>query len=255
MMTSPHTKEREEPRGSIQVIRTGVLEYQDAWDLQRALAAARRQGAVSDLLLLVEHPPTYTIGRRGSRSNLLIDDAMLAAVGATRHEIDRGGDITFHGPGQLVAYVIRDLGHRQRRVRRYVEMIETVVIDTLRYYGLEGTIDRALPGVWIGRDKVAALGIAISHGVTYHGFALNVEPDLRYFEYMIPCGIPDRGATSIARLTGRAATIDEAAERVIESFSRIFEVEPCSDLSLDDLRRLAAGVRPHREDPILRTDR
>ncbi len=255
MMTTLPTNESGEPGGSIQVIRTGVLEYQDAWDLQRALAAARRQGTVPDLLLLVEHPPTYTIGRRGSRSNLLIDDAMLAAVGATCYEIDRGGDITFHGPGQLVAYVIRDLGHQQRRVRRYVEMIETVVIDTLREYGLEGTIDRALPGVWIGRDKVAALGIAISHGVTYHGFALNVDPDLRYFEYMIPCGIPDRGATSITRLTGQAATIDAATDRVIESFSRIFNVEPRSDLSLGDLRRLAAGVQPHREDPILRTDR
>ncbi len=254
-MTNANGVEPVEPGGSVQVVRTGLIEYQDAWDLQRALVAARRQCTAPDLLLLVEHPPTYTIGRRGSRRNLLIDDAMLAAVGATCHEIDRGGDITFHGPGQLVAYVIRDLGRQQRRVRRYVEMIETVVIDTLRDYGLEGTIDRALPGVWIGRDKVAALGIAISHGVTYHGFALNVDPDLRYFEYMIPCGIPDRGATSISRLTGRAATVDEAVDRVTRSFSRIFDVEPRSDLSLDDLRRLAAGVRPHREDPILRTDR
>lgn len=245
--------ERGQLRGSIQVVRAGLVEYLPAWDLQRALVAARRQGAIPDLLLLVEHPPTYTIGRRGSRSNLLIDDAMLASVGATCYEIDRGGDITFHGPGQLVVYVILDLGRQQRRVRRYVEMIETVVIDTLRGYGLEGAIDPKLPGVWIGLEKVAALGIAISHGVTYHGFALNVDPDLRYFEYMIPCGIPDRGATSIACLTGQPATVDDAVTRVTWSFSQVFNVEPRFDFSVDDLQQLAADMQSQRGDPILRT--
>ncbi|HEU4793502.1 MAG TPA: lipoyl(octanoyl) transferase LipB [Nitrolancea sp.] len=254
MITKLHGEERGQPRGTIQVVRTGRVEYLAAWNLQRALVAARRQGAVEDLLLLVEHPPTYTIGRRGSRSNLLIDDAMLASIGATCYVIDRGGDITFHGPGQLVVYAILDLGRHQRRVRRYVEMIETVVIDTLRDYGLEGSIDSKHPGVWIGLEKVAALGIAISHGVTYHGFALNVDPDLRYFEYMIPCGIPDRGATSIARQTGLAATVDDAADQVIRSFIRVFDVEPRYDLSLDDLQRLAASGQSPRADPILRTD-
>lgn len=240
--------------GSIQVVRTGQLDYLPAWDLQRALVAARKQNTVPDLLLLVEHPPTYTIGRSGSRSNLLIGDAMLSAVGAACYEIDRGGDITFHGPGQLVVYAILDLGRQQRRVRRYVELLETVVIDTLRDYGLEGSIDPKRPGVWIGRDKVAALGIAIRHGVTYHGFALNVDPDLRFFEYMIPCGIPDHGATSIARLTARAATVEDAEARVVRNFSRIFELEARYDLSPADLEQIAARDPVPRADPILRTD-
>lgn len=255
MMTNLDGAERGKPRGSIQVVRTGLVDYLPAWELQRELVAARRQGAVPDLLLLVEHPPTYTIGRRGIRSNLLIDDAMLASVGAACYEIDRGGDITFHGPGQLVAYIILDLGRHQRRVRRYVEMIETVVIGTLRSYGLEGTIDPEYPGVWIGLDKVAALGIAISHGVTYHGFALNVDPDLRYFDYMIPCGIPGRGATSIRRQTGGTAMVADAGVHVIRSFSQVFDLEPRYDLSLEDLQRLAAEVPFPRSAPILRSDR
>jgi lipoate-protein ligase B len=132
-------------------------------------------------------------------------------------------------------------------------MLETVVIDTLHEYGLEGAIDPERPGVWIGRDKVAALGIAISHGVTYHGFALNVDPDLRYFEYMIPCGIPDRGATSITRQIGRAVTVEDAEARIARCFSRIFEMEPQYDLSAADLQQLPAGAPVPRADPILRT--
>jgi len=223
----------------IQVIRAGRQEYRACWELQQRLAAARRAGQVPDLLLLVEHPPTYTIGRRGTRKNLLIDEATLSQVGATCLEVDRGGDITFHGPGQLVVYAIIDLGLTNRSVRRYVENLEQVVIESLRQYGLEATIDPANPGVWLGRDKIAAIGISIHHGVSYHGFALNIEPDLRYFDYMIPCGIPDRGATSLARELGRPVNSDKVANRVIERFAARFEVEIEFDLTLDDLRQIA----------------
>jgi lipoate-protein ligase B len=222
----------------IQVIQAGRQEYRACWELQQRLAAARRAGQVPDLLLLVEHPPTYTIGRRGTRDHLLIDEARLQEVGATCLEVDRGGDITFHGPGQLVVYAIIDLGLTNRSVRRYVENLEQVVIDTLRQYGLEGVIDPDNPGVWLGRDKIAAIGISIHHGVSYHGFALNIDPDLRYFDYMIPCGIPDRGATSLARELGRPVDAEEAANLVIERFGARFEVEISHNLTLDELRRI-----------------
>ena len=226
-------------RNHIQVVRAGRQAYRDCWELQQRLAAARRAGQVPDLLLLVEHPPTYTIGRRGTRDNLLIDEATLNQVGATCLEVDRGGDITFHGPGQLVVYAIIDLGLTNRSVRRYVENLENVVIETLRRYGLNGTIDPAYPGVWLGRDKIAAIGISIHHGVSYHGFALNIDPDLRYFDYMIGCGIPDRGATSLARELGRPVDSDEVANLVVEQFADTFSVENRNDLTVDDLWQIA----------------
>ncbi len=173
----------------------------------------------------------------GTRDNLLIDDQTLHDVDAVCYEVDRGGDITFHGPGQLVVYSIIDLGLTQRSVRRYVENLETVVIKTLSHYGLRATIDPAYPGVWLGRDKIAAIGISIHHGVSYHGFALNVDPDLRYFSYMIPCGIPDRGATSLTREIGRDVTIDEVSELVVEHFAEVFGVSVARDLNLSALRQ------------------
>lgn len=240
--------------GSIQVVPAGRLEYLPSWDLQRRLVQARRRGLVPDLFLLVEHPPTYTIGRRGSRDNLLIDEATLAAVGATCLDIDRGGDITFHGPGQIVVYVIVDLGNAQRSVRRYVERLEHTVIRTLASYGVEAVIDPRHPGVWVGLDKIAALGIAVSHGVTYHGFALNVDPDLRYFSYMIPCGILGRGATSLTQLLERPVAIDEVSERLISNFGDIFGLTPRQDMTLDDLQRIAATVELGQRQTVAREE-
>jgi lipoate-protein ligase B len=228
----------------IVVIRAGRQEYRACWELQQRLAAARRAGQVPDLLLLVEHPPTYTIGRRGSRDNLLIDEATLREVGATCLEVDRGGDITFHGPGQLVVYAIIDLGLTNRSVRRYVENLEQVVIDSLRQYGVEGAIDPAYPGVWVGRDKIAAIGISIHHGVSYHGFALNIDPDLRYFDYMIGCGIPDRGATSLARELGRPVDSEAVTNLVVEQFAARFDVEIGHDLTLENLQQIATPQIP-----------
>lgn len=240
--------ERDLP-ATIQVVRAGRLDYVESWNLQRALAQARRRGQIPDLLILLEHPPTYTIGRSGSRRNLLIDDAMLAAIGATCHEVDRGGDITFHGPGQLVAYVIMDLGHAQRGVRRFVERLERTVIGTLAAYGVSGQIEPQRPGVWVRRDKIAALGIAVSRGVTYHGFALNVDPDLRYFDYMIPCGIPDRGVTSLRRETGRQIPLDAVADRVVATFAEVFHAEARIDSDLSGLRAAGLDSQPVTQSP------
>ncbi len=229
--------ERGMSTNTIHVVDAGRLDYLHAWRLQQRLAEARRTDRVPDLLLLTEHPPTYTIGRRGSRDNLLIDKPTLKNVGAVCYDVDRGGDITFHGPGQLVVYSIIDLGLTQRSVRRYVENLETVVIRTLAQYGLDTSIDPAYPGVWLGRDKIAAIGISIHHGVSYHGFALNVDPDLRYFDYMIPCGIPDRGATSLSREIGRRVEIRAVSDLVVEHFATVFGVSLERDLNLEGLVR------------------
>jgi len=235
--------------GPVRVVSLGTREYLACWELQRVLASARREGKVPDLLLLVEHPPTYTIGRSGHRSNLLVDDSMLARLGASCHSVDRGGDITFHGPGQLVVYIISELGVAERSVRRFVERLELTVIEMLKQFGVWAGIDPDRPGVWVGTDKIAAIGIAVRRGITYHGFALNVDVDLTYFEYMIPCGIPDRGVTSLARLLGRPIEINEVTKVTVASFARVFERQVT--VARDDegwleavLRHSGGGDRP-----------
>ncbi len=217
------------------VIETGQLDYLESWDLQKDLARARREGTIPDTLLLTEHPPTYTIGRRGSRKNLLIDSATLEGIGARCYEVDRGGDITFHGPGQLVAYLIMDLGRAERGLRRFVGNLEATVIGTLEAYGIPGAPAEGKPGVWVNGRKIAAVGVAVSRRVTYHGFALNVNPDLSYFDHMIPCGIPGSGATSIERELGHSVDLTDVVDRVVEQLAARFAAEPVRGVRLEDL--------------------
>jgi lipoate-protein ligase B len=196
------------------LVELGRVEYMAAWDVQRALAAARREERAPDLLLLVEHPPTFTIGRGGGAANLLASPAEVAALGARVHEVDRGGDITYHGPGQLVGYPIIDLLGRGRDVHRYLRLLEEALIRALADLGVAAGRLPPHTGVWVGDEKVAAIGVKISRGVTLHGFALNVAPDLRHFEAIIPCGIRDKGVTSLERLVGRAPEAALVADRV-----------------------------------------
>lgn len=230
--------------GTLSVVDAGMLDYLDAWDLQRDLARLRRAGAIPDMLLLTSHPPTYTIGRRGSRSNLLIDQETLDRVGARCYEVDRGGDITFHGPGQLVGYLIMDLGRAERGLRRFVGNLEQSVIGALAGFGIEGEPAEGKPGVWVTGRKIAAIGVAVSRRVTYHGFALNVDPDLSYFDHMIPCGIPGSGATSMRRELGAPVDAHAVAERVVQELTELFDREPVRDIDLEDLRRMVADEAP-----------
>jgi lipoate-protein ligase B len=209
----------------LNIVETGQLDYLEAWELQKDLAQARRAGSIPDTLLLTEHPPTYTIGRRGNRDNLLIDDETLGRVGARCYEVDRGGDITFHGPGQLVAYLIMDLGRAERSLRRFVSNLERSVIDTLQTFEITGEPADGKPGVWVKGRKIAAVGVAVSRRVTYHGFALNVKPDLTYFDHMIPCGIPGSAAASIERELGRPVEMQLVIEHVVDHLANLFEVE------------------------------
>lgn len=196
------------------LVRLGRVDYQVAWQLQATLAAERRAGALPDLLLLLEHPPTFTIGRSGKPEHLLAGPEELARLGATVVPVDRGGDITFHGPGQLVGYPIIDLYQRGRDVHRYLRLLEETIIRTLADLGL--AVGRLAPhtGVWSDDEKLAAIGVRVSRGVTTHGFALNIDVEQHYFQAIVPCGIRDKGVTSLA---ARLAELPEreVVERLI----------------------------------------
>ena len=204
----------------------GLVPYLPMWERQRMLAAARVRREIDDLLLLLEHEHVYTNGRRGDRAHLLADGATLEQLGAQYHQIDRGGDITYHGPGQLVGYAIVDLAQAGLSVRSYVRGLERAIVQTVAAFGVQADIVPGLTGVWAGGEKLAAIGVKVSHGVAYHGFALNVDPDLSYFRHIIPCGMPDRGVTSLFRLTGQRPAITEVANACALAFAKVFGFDP-----------------------------
>ena len=203
----------------------GVLDYADGLRLQRERVAARKAGVIPDTLLLLEHPHVYTLGRNARKENLLISPEQLAACGAQVFEIDRGGDVTYHGPGQLVGYPILDLIQHRRDIAWYMRSLEEVLIGVAGEYGLEAGRLAGAPGVWVGNDKLAAMGVHISRWVTSHGFAFNVNTDLRYFDRIVPCGLRDKGVTSLQKLLGRRIEMDEVAEKVVLHFGRVFKLE------------------------------
>lgn len=207
---------------TVQALWLGRIDYHTAWEFQRQLAQARRAEEIGDTLLFLEHPPVFTTGRRGGTRHLRVPLIQLASSGIPYVVTDRGGDVTYHGPGQLVVYLIMRLAEEQRRVRRFVERLERTVLDVLASYGIEGRLDPAYPGVWVGSEKIAALGVAIHHSVTQHGVALNVSLDLEPFQWIVPCGVPDRGVTSLAHLLGRPVTLEEVRERWVAAFERQF---------------------------------
>jgi lipoyl(octanoyl) transferase len=210
--------------GQVEVRRLGVIRYPEALALQRALVEDRRANRVGDLLLFVEHPHVLTLGVRGDggRGHILATPEALASHGVEIHESGRGGDITYHGPGQIVGYPIVDLRPDRCDVHRYVRDLEEVLIRTARDYGIDAGRVEGLTGVWVGRDKLAAIGVRIARWITSHGFALNVTTDLEYFDLIVPCGIAERGVTSIARLLGRPVDRLEVEERIEAHFSEVF---------------------------------
>jgi lipoyl(octanoyl) transferase len=214
------------------VRRLGLVPYPEAWALQRRLADARRDGLIPDTLLLLEHPHTYTIGRSGTRDHVFLSEAELRARGITCLEVDRGGDVTYHGPGQLVGYPILDLGTAPD-VGRYVRGLEGCLIETLADFGIEAGRLAGYTGVWIGDEKIAAIGVKISRGVTTHGFALNVSTDLSLFGHILPCGIRDKGVTSMARKLGRAPAMSKVEDAMVAHFGDRFAlpVQPASHVA------------------------
>jgi lipoyl(octanoyl) transferase len=206
-----------------QVRQLGRVSYGEALELQARLVAERKQGLVPDHLLLLEHPHVITLGRNGHMENLLASDDILERAGISFYPTDRGGDVTYHGPGQLVGYPILDLRDWKRDVGAYVRGVEQAIIDTVAEYGITAGRITKLTGVWVDGRKIAAIGVHISRWVTSHGFALNVSTDLSYFQYIVPCGLT-KPVTSMAQL-GVRATVGEVGERLAANFSRIFECD------------------------------
>jgi lipoate-protein ligase B len=229
------------PATACAVQRLGLVDYRQAWDEQRRLADACR-GDGQPRLLLLEHPPTYTLGVRGRQEHLLLSEDALAGLGASVYRIDRGGDVTFHGPGQLVGYPILDLRRWQQGPLWFVRSLEAVLIETLSAFGIAGRRVPKRPGVFAGEAKIAAIGVRVSRGVTTHGFALNVAPDLRYFSYIVPCGLPDVRVTSMAELLRSAPSMREVMDAIVASFANVFEIEMSDGDRVVAPRAWAPGV-------------
>ncbi len=205
--------------------RLGQIDYLEAWALQKALAESVAAGD-TDILLLLEHPPTYTLGARGGEANLLVPRDVLESQGLAVYNTDRGGNVTFHGPGQLVGYPIFNLRKLSIGIRQYLRCLEEVLIQALEGFGLSSDRCEGYTGVWAGEEKVAAIGVKVTaKRITQHGFALNVNTDLSYFSRIIPCGISDRGVTTLSRLLERAVTPAEAADPIVKAFSSVFAME------------------------------
>jgi lipoyl(octanoyl) transferase len=204
--------------------RLGIVPYADALALQRALVEERRANRVPDLLILLQHPPVITVGVRGDggRSHIIADTDRLAALGVAVSETGRGGDVTYHGPGQIVGYPILDLRPDRCDVHRYVRDVEEVMIRTCVDYGVPAGRITGLTGAWVGPEKIGAIGVRISRWITSHGFAFNVSTDLAYFDLIVPCGIADRGVTSLQRVLGRSVNIADVEESLVCHFAAVF---------------------------------
>jgi lipoyl(octanoyl) transferase len=200
----------------------GLINYKEAWDLQKEVFELRYKKLIPDLLLLLEHPHTYTLGRTADAAHLIGSQEYLTENKISVYDIDRGGDITYHGPGQIVGYPIIDLNDWFRDTHKYLRGLEEIIIKTCAEYGITGHRDPEHTGVWVGNRKIAAIGIKVSRWITMHGFAFNINSDLSYFKGIIPCGIHDKGVTSILGETGQETDINEVKVRLIHNFKEFF---------------------------------
>lgn len=203
-----------------------MVEYGAAYQLQKKLHQQRVAGEVEDTLLLLEHPPTLTVGKAGRVENILVPRETLHQMGMSLYFVDRGGDVTYHGPGQLVGYPILDLSSRGGDLKRYVRELEEVLIQTLEDFTIKAGRDAQHVGVWIDQKKIASIGLSIRDWVTMHGFALNIYPMLQHFSLIHGCGLKDRKATSMEDVLGVPPSFEQVTERLLQHFSEVFEPEP-----------------------------
>ena len=242
---------------TLEVTRLGLVEYARALDLQAGLVRRRAAGEIPDQLVLLEHPHVVTLGSSARRDHVLASDAQLRERGIELFEAGRGGDVTYHGPGQLVGYPILRLGPERRDLHRYLRDLEEVLIRALAAFGVPAERAESLTGVWTGGRKIAAIGIRVSSGwVTSHGFALNVDPDLDYFANIVPCGIHGREVTSLAECAGGPVAMAAVEDAVVSAFAQVFAASPAHRPRrevADDLRDRREIPARLRENPVSRT--
>ena len=203
----------------------GLVPYREAWDVQLRTHEEVADGHRPDTLLLLEHPHVYTLGRRGQERDILIDADSLESLGIEVHHTDRGGEVTYHGPGQLVGYPILNLRRWGGGPLKYVRALERVLIETLAGFGVVAESEGHPTGVWVEDRKIAAIGVKVSRRVTTHGFALNVCPDLKYFDHIVPCGMPDSTVTSLSLELGREVMVGEVTPVLVERFGQVFGLQ------------------------------
>ena len=208
---------------TLDVVRLGRRKYDEVWEKQKALVDQRRFGAVPDTLILVEHDPVYTLGKNSNENHLLQTRDRHVPV----YHIERGGDVTFHGPGQLVGYPILDLHNHRLSVSWYMRTLEEILIQTLGQFGIESQRREGLTGVWVREEKIAALGVRLSRWISMHGFALNVNTDLKFFDGIIPCGIFEYDVTSMSQILGEEVSLVEVEETLITIFRLLFSFQEC----------------------------
>lgn len=218
----------------------GLIDYKDAWDLQKSVHQLRVEKKIEDVLFLLEHPNTYTFGKTADKKNLLGDQKYLDKNKISVYEIDRGGDITYHGPGQVVGYPIIDLNDWKKDTHKYLRSIEEVIIGFLTEYNLTGTRVDKYTGVWLDNRKICAIGIKVSRWITMHGFAFNINTDLKLFNGIIPCGITDKDVTSLKRELDKEIQLSEVKEKIIRHFKTEFNYDRIEIKSINEILSLVS---------------
>jgi len=221
-----------------QVIDLGLKDYKETLQLQHQLVEQKHRENLPEILLLVEHNPVITLGRSSHPENILLDKAQLEQLKIQLHYIERGGDVTYHGPGQLVAYPIFDLNNYKQETHLFLRQLEEVIIKTVESYNLKAERIKGLTGVWVDGKKVASIGVAAKKWITFHGLALNVNTDLKYFSYIHPCGMLDKKVTSIAELLKRKVDFREVKDKLVDKFAEIFDLKMIKNKNLTSKREV-----------------
>ncbi len=214
----------------------GLAHYKEVWDIQKKIHLYKQKNKSEDIIITVQHPHVYTLGKIGNRNHLLISDDEMKKSCISYYEIDRGGDITYHGPKQLVVYPIFDLNNYYKDTHRYLRELEEIVIDTLKEFEIQSYREEDFTGVWVGNEKICAIGIKISRWITMHGLALNVNNDLSYFDKIIPCGIFHKGVTSMGKVLNKDFDTMEVINIILFNFKKVFGITEIKSISLKELK-------------------